>query len=89
MLGSLMMLASGVCASFSRWVNSSGIFWSFRRHSGKLAMIRPASEMSAVSISTPVPLQYARRMGSSAYDASAGASSVLVHVSFMYWSQCE
>jgi hypothetical protein len=34
-------------------------------------------------------LKYARRMGSSAYDASAGASSVLVQVSFMYWSQFE
>jgi hypothetical protein len=29
-------------------------------------------------------LKYARRMGSRAYDASAGASSVLVQVSFMY-----
>jgi hypothetical protein len=27
-------------------------------------------------------------MGSSAYDASAGASSVLVHVSFIYVSEC-
>ena len=72
MLGSLTMLASGVLASSPRRVNSSGIFWSCVRRSGKAATIRPASEMSAVSISTPVPLKYARRMGSSAYDASAG-----------------
>jgi hypothetical protein len=44
--------------------------------------------MSAVSISTPVFVTYARRIGSSAYDASAGASSVLVQVSFIYESEC-
>ena len=53
MLGSLMMLASGVLASSPSWVRLSGIFWSSVSLSGKLAMIRPAREMSLVSTSTP------------------------------------
>ena len=66
MLGSLMMLAAAVFASSPIQASSSGIFWPFVSLSGKLAMIRPASEISRVSTSTPVPLVYACTMGSSA-----------------------
>ena len=55
-LGSLMMLASGLFANLPNQVNSSGTFCSVVRSSGKFARIRPASEMSRVSNSTPVPL---------------------------------
>src|SRR6185437_6590856 len=80
--------ASGVFARSPRRVKWSGIRCSGGRRSGKAATIRPASEMSAVSISRPQAFEYARRMGSREYDARAGASSVLVQVSFMFLSEC-
>ena len=42
--------------------------------------MRPASEMSRVSTETPVPFVKARTMGSNDRVASAGASSVHVHM---------
>ena len=39
-------------------------------------------------LATPVSLQHTRSMGSSANDASAGASSVPVRMSFIYESEC-
>ena len=80
MLGSLMMFATGVRASAPSQVSSSGICWSSLSRSGNVAMIRPAREMSCVSNSTPVPLAYARTMGSSEQVASAGASSTFVQM---------
>ena len=64
MLGSLMMFASGVLASFPRKARSSSTFCSAVRVSGKLARMRPAREMSRTSTSTPVPSRYLRTMGS-------------------------
>ena len=66
MLGSLTMLAARVCASSPNCVRQSGIFWASVSLSGKLAMMRPAREMSLVSTSMPEPLVNACTMGSSA-----------------------
>ena len=48
------------------------------RASGNEAMMRPESEMSRVSTSTPACLAKAETMGSSEAVARAGASSVCV-----------
>ena len=53
MFGSLMMLASGVLASSPSSARASSIRWSSLEALGKLAMMRPASEMSRVSTLTP------------------------------------
>ena len=53
MFGSLTMFASGLVASFPSSARASPIFWSSERYSGKLAIIRPASEMSLVSTAMP------------------------------------
>jgi hypothetical protein len=53
MFGSLMMLASGVVAISPSSASASPIRWSSGSLSSKAAMIRPASEMSRVSTSTP------------------------------------
>ena len=55
MFGSLMMLAADVFATSPSHASSSGTRWCSVNRSGKAAMIRPASEMSRVSNSTPVP----------------------------------
>ena len=78
MLGSLMMLASGVLASCPSSASASPIRCSGVRASGKEAMMRPASEMSRVSTSTPAWRAKAETIGSSEAVASAGASSVCV-----------
>ena len=78
MFGSLMMFASGVLASSPNSVSASGMRCSSVRLSGKLARMRPASEMSFSSNSMPELFVNARRIGSSDCVASAGASSVLV-----------
>jgi hypothetical protein len=78
MLGSLMMFASGVFASRPNSASASSIFCSSVSLSGKFAMIRPASEMSRVSTSTPSGAVNAFRIGRSDLVANAGASSVLV-----------
>ena len=65
MFGSLMMLASGRFASSPSSVSQSGTRWAGVRPSGKLARIRPASEMSAVSMAMPVPPVNFRTIGSS------------------------
>src|SRR3990172_1457757 len=79
-LGSLMMLASGVRARSPSFARSSGTRWASVNHSGNAARMRPASEMYRVSTDTPVPFVKARTMGSNDRVASAGASSVQVHM---------
>jgi hypothetical protein len=78
MFGSLMMLASGVKASSPSSARRSGMRWASVRQSGKLAMMRPASEMSLSSTSTPVPLVKPWMIGSREKVARYGASSVSV-----------
>ena len=78
MLGSLMMLASGVSASSPSSASASSIRCSSVSTSGNWAMIRPASEMSRVSTSTPALAAYASMIGRKEYVASSGASSVWV-----------
>ena len=78
MLGSLMMLASGVLASSPSSARSSETRWSPSRRSGNWARMRPASEMSRSSTSTPAMAANAWMIGSSDWVASAGASSVWV-----------
>ena len=53
MFGSLMMFASGFSVSAPSSASASPMRWSGCRYSGKLAMMRPASEMSRVSTATP------------------------------------
>jgi hypothetical protein len=69
MLGSLMMLAAGVLASSPSSVSESGA-------RSNAARMRPASEMSRVSTSTPAFPAYASMIGRNECVASAGASSV-------------
>ena len=78
MFGSLMMLASGVLASSPSSASSSAMRWSPLRRSGNWARMRPASEMSRSSTSTPATPANASTIGSSDWVASAGASSVWV-----------
>ncbi len=78
MFGSLMMLAPGALASSPSSASASSIRWSAFRRSGKLAMMRPASEMSRLSTVTPAVEAYASTTGRNEYVASAGASSVCV-----------
>ena len=63
MLGSLMMFASGVLASSPSSASASSMRCSGVRRSGKLAMMRPAREMSRVSTSTPAVEAYASMTG--------------------------
>ena len=63
MFGSLMMLALGVLASSPSSARASPIRWASVRRSGKLAMIRPAREMSRVSTRTPAVEAYAWTTG--------------------------
>ncbi len=78
--GSLMMFASGDWVSAPSSARLSGILWASVRFSGKLAMMRPASEISRVSTMTPVPLVNARTIGRNEYVARAGASSICVQM---------
>ena len=78
MLGSLMMLASGFVASSPSSASASSTRCSSVRRSGNCAMMRPASEMSRVSTSTPAVAAYASMIGRKEYVASSGASSVWV-----------
>ena len=78
MLGSLMMLASGVLASAPSSVSASPTCCSGLSRSGNWARMRPAREMSRVSTETPAVEAKAWITGSSEYVASAGASSVRV-----------
>ena len=72
--------AAGVLASAPSSANASPVRCRGPRSSGKLAKIRPASEMSLISISIPACAVKARITGSQAWVASAGASSVYVYV---------
>ena len=73
MFGSLMMLASGVLASSPSSASASSMpLLVGSRRSGKLAMIRPASEMSRVSTATPAVAAYAWMIGRNEYVASSG-----------------
>ena len=80
MFGSLMMFASGVLASVAEL--GEGVADALAlgsRHSGKLAMIRPASEMSRRLHGDTRPCEaYAWTTGRNEYVARAGASSVCV-----------
>ena len=71
MFGSLMMFASGVLASSPSSASASGARPNWAR-------MRPASEMSRSSTSTPAAPANASMTGSSECVASAGASSVYV-----------
>ncbi len=55
MFGSLMMFAVGDLARSPRAARASGSFCAAVSFSGKLAMMRPDSEMSDASTSMPVP----------------------------------
>ena len=78
MLGSLMMLASGVFASSPSSARSSGMRRSAGSRSGNCARIRAASEMSRVSTAMPAVRANACTIGSSDWVARYGASSVRV-----------
>ncbi len=78
MLGSLMMLASGVVASWPSSARSSATFWSSPRKSGNCERMRPANEMSRVSTAMPAGAVYASTIGSREAVARNGASSVRV-----------
>ena len=78
MLGSLMMFADGSCASSPSSASASAWRCSSVSRSGNCAMIRPASEMSRVSTSTPALAAYAETIGRNEYVARSGASSVWV-----------
>ena len=75
MFGSLMMFASGVLASSPSSASASAALLSVRR-SGNWARMRPASEMSRISTSTPAAPANASMIGRSEWVARAGASSV-------------
>ena len=77
-LGNLMMLASGVLAMAPNRAKSSVICCSLFKYSGKAEIIRPASEISLVSMAIWAGLRNDLIMGSNDCVASAGASSVLV-----------
>ena len=79
MLGSLMTFASGVFTNSPRAARSSSWRCSSVRYSGKVAMMRPASEMSRVPMVTPAGAAKARMIGSREAEASSGASSTLVY----------
>ena len=64
MFGSLMRLASGVFASSPSSARSSFWRWSGGSRSGKLARMRPASEMSRVSTTMDAAWVKAWTMGS-------------------------
>ncbi len=78
MLGSLMMLASGRSVSLPSSVSSSLIRCAGVSFSGKLARMRPVSEMSFSFIVTPAVPTKASTIGSRENVASAGASSTFV-----------
>ena len=82
MLGSLMMFAPGVFASSPSSASASSRRCASVRRSGNRAMMRPASEMSRVSTSTPAVRANASTIGLSEYVASSGASSVRVYMIF-------
>ena len=80
MLGSFMMLASGFSVSSPSAVSSSLMRWAGVSFSGKLARMRPASEMSRSFTETSAAPTKASTIGKSEKVASAGASSVFVHM---------
>ena len=80
MLGSFMMLASGFNVRLPSSVSSSLIRCAGVSFSGKVAMIRPASEMSFSFTDTPAVPTKASTIGSREKVASAGASSTFVHM---------
>src|SRR5262249_25177023 len=80
MLGSLMMLASGLVASWPSSVSSSLIRCAGVSFSGKLARIRPAKEVHFTFMDTPAAPTKASTIGSREKVASAGASSTFVHM---------
>ena len=79
-LGSLTMLAAGVLARSPSAESSSLCCCSLESSSENDARMRPETEMSAVSMAMPAGLAKRWMTGSSAYEASAGASSVWVQM---------
>ncbi|MCY1240045.1 hypothetical protein D9M72_528730 [compost metagenome] len=63
MLGSLMMLASGLSVSLPSSARLSGTFWSSLRNSGNSPRMRAATEMSLVVTLMPAGAVKARTMG--------------------------
>jgi hypothetical protein len=63
MFGSLMMFASGVVARAPSSARASSTRCASVSRSGNWLMMRPASEMSRVSTSTPAVLAYASMTG--------------------------
>ena len=63
MFGSLTMLASGVFARSPSDDSASGMRWASVSRSGNVAISRPESEMSRVSIATPALLAKACTIG--------------------------
>ena len=78
MLGSLMILASGVFASSPSSINASDCFWFSVKFSGKFAIILPAREISCIVTSMPAGSVKVLMIGSREHVANAGASSVFV-----------
>ncbi len=78
MFGSLMMFASGSVASPPSSASASPTCCASVSFCGKAARMRPASEMSRVSTSTPALPVTALMIGRNDAVARAGASSVYV-----------
>jgi len=72
------MLASGVLANSPNSAKASSIRCSGVRYLGKLAIIRPANDISRVSISIAEDAVNALTIGKKECVAKAGASSVIV-----------
>ena len=79
-LGSFIMFATGVFANWDSSAKASIFLCSCFKKEGKLAMIRPAKEISFSSTSIPAWPANAFIIGSREYVANAGASSVFVYV---------
>ena len=77
-VGQLDDVRLGLLSELAELGERVGDRWSSSSRSGNWARIRPASEMSRVSISMSAAPANARRIGSSEWVASAGASSVSV-----------
>ena len=79
------MFATGVFANWDSSAKASIFLCSCFKKEGKLAMIRPAKEISFSSTSIPAWPANAFIIGSREYVANAGASSVFVYVIVFDW----
>ena len=78
MLGNLIMLVSGIKVILPSSAKLSGTFCSSVKYSGNPARIRPATERSLLTTSTPAGAVKVRMTGRKAQVANSGASSVRV-----------